>query len=33
MECMRKEEYYDITNVGNDYTHAVAQEDTTEKNQ
>ena len=33
MECMRKEEYYDIMNVGSDYTHAVAQEDTTEKNQ
>ena len=27
MECMRKEEYYDIMNVGNDYTHAAAQEE------
>ena len=28
MECMRKEEYYDIMNVGNDYTYAAAQEET-----
>jgi len=27
MECMRKEEYYDIMNVGNSYSYAVAKEE------